>query len=124
MMDDYERIIEIYKKPANFGRLEKATHSGEAANASCGDDIKLEMLVSGDRIMHAFFSGTACAVAVASCSLLTEKLKGMTVVDARKLGENDIIELIGRGIAKNASRKRCALLSLNALKKALGAKNE
>lgn len=115
-MDLYRQtILDHYKNPRNFGRAPGISH--QETNASCGDDIKLGVVVKGGKITDIGFTGQGCAVAMAGTSMLTEKVKGMKVGKAKKLNEKDMFSLFGGPI--NPGRKKCATLGLVALKKAL-----
>jgi nitrogen fixation NifU-like protein len=118
-MNDYERIIEIYKQPKNMHVLLQKTSSGSAKNPNCGDDITFDIFAQDGRISDVSFHGTGCALSIASASLLTEKVKGMPVADAKALHDSDIFALVGESVAKGPGRRKCALLSLHALRKAL-----
>ena len=66
------------------------------------------------------FEGQGCAISQASASMLTTMLKGRTVPDAEALDRNAILTKLG--IPLSAVRLKCALLSLQVLKLALGKK--
>ncbi len=122
-MDIYrEEILDHYKNPRNFGDLENATHSAREANASCGDLIELSIQVSntgrGKVIQDVRFKGIGCALSTASSSLLSEKLKGMSVEAVLKLSIDDVVELLGSEIS--TTRMKCVALPLRALQRALG----
>ncbi|MFH1221746.1 MAG: iron-sulfur cluster assembly scaffold protein [Candidatus Micrarchaeota archaeon] len=118
-MDDYERIIALYRQPHNLGKLAKATHRGAASNSNCGDEIALELRVADGKIAAAKFTGVGCAMSIACASLLTDKLKGMNVEAAGKISEADASALAGSDLSKNPGRKKCALLAHSALRDAL-----
>jgi nitrogen fixation NifU-like protein len=60
------------------------------------------------------FHGRGCAISQASASLLTERLKGMTLDDAKKISKDDVLGELG--IEISPARIKCALLSLKVLK--------
>ncbi|MGH7863299.1 MAG: Fe-S cluster assembly sulfur transfer protein SufU [Candidatus Dormibacteraceae bacterium] len=116
-MDDQfyrEHILDHYKNPRNFGHLDHADIAHEEVNPLCGDVIGMEFAVKQGVIEDVRFHGRGCAISQASASLLTERLKGMTLEDARKLGKDDVVEQLG--IEISAARLKCALLSLKVLK--------
>ncbi|TVQ28539.1 MAG: SUF system NifU family Fe-S cluster assembly protein [Wenzhouxiangella sp.] len=76
-----QTILEHNRKPRNFGRLAEATHAARGQDALCGDDILIELIVEGERVRQAAFSGEACAVTKASASMLTEWLTGRQVAE-------------------------------------------
>ena len=60
------------------------------------------------------FHGRGCAISQASASLLTERLKGLSLEDARKISKDDVLGELG--IEISPARIKCALLSLKVLK--------
>jgi len=118
-MDLYrENILDHYKHPRNFGHLDAANAVSEEVNVSCGDKIRVELLVDGNVVTDIRFSGEGCAINQASASMLTEKVKGMNTSDIRTLTLRDIETLLGTILTP--SRVKCAVLPLEAIHKALG----
>ncbi|OGK40070.1 hypothetical protein A3F34_01510 [Candidatus Roizmanbacteria bacterium RIFCSPHIGHO2_12_FULL_44_10] len=110
-----EIILDHYKHPKNFGEIDKPSKSSRAINTVCGDKIFLTAEIKDNKLINIKFSGTGCAIAVASASLLTENIKGMTVADLRKLDQSFILKLLHIELTPN--RLKCALLPLEALHK-------
>lgn len=110
-------LLDHFRNPRNAGMLERATHHGEARNPTCGDALSMDIEVRGDKIKDIRFTGVGCAVSQASASLLTEKVKGVRVSDALELGPQQTLELLR--VPLSPVRTKCALLSLETLKKAL-----
>lgn len=116
-MDIYREIIlDHYKYPRNFGHLTRPDAKVEEGNVTCGDRIIIE-IKGKDKIDEIAFSGEGCAISQASASMLTEKVKGMKVTDAKKLNTDDIIKMLGTTLTP--SRTKCATLPLEVLTKAL-----
>jgi len=109
-----EYILDHYKNPRNFGRLEDADISHEENNPLCGDVVGMDIKTSDGVIDDVRFHGRGCAISQASASLLTERLKGMSLEDAREIGKQDVLEELG--IEISPARLKCALLSLTVLK--------
>lgn len=81
-----EVIIDHSRNPRNFGPLAAANCSAEGVNPLCGDEITLEChLNSDDVIQDMRFTGHGCAISLASASLMTEMLKGITKTEAENL---------------------------------------
>lgn len=117
-MDLYrENILDHYKNPRNFGGISSPSKSEMQANPSCGDSITMNVVFKDNRIDDIKFTGVGCAISIASASMLTEKVKGQSIEFAAKIGEADIEQLLG--IQLSPSRKKCAMLSVNTLKKIL-----
>jgi nitrogen fixation NifU-like protein len=114
-----EFIIELYKNPLNYGSIENPDHKAEVYNPTCGDMIGLYLKIENGKIVEAMHSGKGCAISQASASLLTEYLKGKEIKEVLKLEKEDILKMIKINLTKNPTRIRCALLPLDALKKAL-----
>jgi nitrogen fixation NifU-like protein len=114
----YKRhILELWKNPRNFGTLKSPTHELTEHNSICGDEITVQILVKDGKIKDARFSGSGCILSIVSASLLTDKLRGMKTEDAKKLRKEAIKKLLRTNI--HPSRMKCALLPLEATKKAL-----
>jgi nitrogen fixation NifU-like protein len=109
-----ENILDHYKNPRNHGRLESPDISYEDANPLCGDVLRMDFKLTGDRIEQVRFSGHGCAISQASASMLCEKVEGMSLAEARKLSREDVLEMLG--IELGAVRLKCALLALKTLK--------
>src|SRR5258708_3570861 len=125
MQDDLyrEEMLDHYKNPLNFGKLETYSISSKQKNPFCGDEV--EMFIKWDkgkkeniRVEKISFRGTGCAICIASASLLTEHVKGKTKKELTKFSEVDMLRLLGAHISE--TRKKCALLSLFTLKDCLG----
>ena len=117
-----ENILEHYKHPRNRGTLEHPDVSFEDANPLCGDRLRMDFQIQDGKITAVRFSGTGCSISQASASMLTEKLEGMTLEDARKISREDILEMLG--IELGPVRLKCALLALKTMKAGIyGLKN-
>jgi nitrogen fixation protein NifU and related proteins len=109
-----EYILDHYKNPRNFGRLESPTLSHEEDNPLCGDVVGIDLQLKDGNIEEVRFHGRGCAISQASASLLTERLKGISLDEARKISKEDVFEDLGIDISP--ARIKCALLSLKVLK--------
>jgi nitrogen fixation NifU-like protein len=116
-MDDLyrEQIIDRHKNPRHRGELDPHDYSYEDDNPLCGDRIRIDVRVDGDeRVTEAAFSGVGCAISQASADLLTESIVGKRLAEVRRMGKEDILEMLG--IELGPVRLKCALLSLKVLK--------
>ena len=116
-MDDLYRevIIDRYQNPRFRGALDPHDFSYEDDNPVCGDHIRIDLRVDDkDTVSEAVFSGEGCSISQASADLLMEKITGMKLEEVRKLGKQDILDLLG--IELGPVRLKCALLSLKVLK--------
>jgi nitrogen fixation protein NifU and related proteins len=109
-----EYILDHYKNPRNFGRLEHPDISHEEDNPLCGDVIGMDFKIHDGVIEDIRFHGRGCAISQASASLLTERLRGMPLEEAKKINKADVLGELG--IQISPARIKCALLSLKVLK--------
>ena len=113
-----EHLIELYKSPSNYGELEKANKKATEYNSLCGDEITMHLIVRKGKVEDIKFSGSGCVMSIVSASMLTDKIKGLSVDEIKKLSHEDILEMFK--IKLNPARIKCALLPLEAVRKALG----
>ncbi len=120
-MDDLyrEQILDHYRHPRNFGKLKKTNAKAEDELVSCGDKYNLELWIDPKtkKVKNIGFSGTGCAISMASASLLSEYIQDKPISALQRLGKDDILRLLG--INPTPTRLKCALLSLEILQKAL-----
>lgn len=114
-----EFIIELYKNPINFGKIDNPDLEADVYNATCGDKIKLYVKLKHEKIIDVKFNGKGCAISQASASLFTEHIKGKSIKEVSKMNKEDILKLIKIDLSKNPTRIRCALLVFDAFKKAI-----
>jgi nitrogen fixation protein NifU and related proteins len=117
-LDDFYRdyILDHYRNPRNFGRLEHPDAEAEDLNPLCGDQVRIELKLNDGVISDLRFSGQGCAISQASASMLTEVVKGMRLSDVAKLSKDVVLENVGIGISP--TRMKCAMLGLRVLKSA------
>jgi nitrogen fixation NifU-like protein len=81
-----ELILDHARRPRHFGRLDNATHMAEGINPLCGDKLRVYLHIDDDERIDAItFEGSGCAISVASASLLTDTLTGLSVEKAKAL---------------------------------------
>ena len=138
-----ELILEHAPNPRHCGELSQATHRGAGANPLCGDNLELFLDVDHGTIDSIGFTGTGCAISVASASLLTETVNGMHSEQALALSDLLIAHLceatetpmrkapadLGalralEGVAEFPSRVKCATLAWHALRSAITIDND
>jgi len=110
-----DQILEHYKKPHNFGRLDSFDLEFEDNNPLCGDEQHVFIrLDEQDRVAEVSFEGQGCAISTAATSLLTDELVGKSREELLALPKEFVLELLGIDIS--ATRLKCALLGLKVVK--------
>jgi nitrogen fixation NifU-like protein len=111
-------VVEHYRRPHNQRSLAAPTQVHEGVNPLCGDRVRMEVDVRDGVLRDAAFAASACAIATASASLLTDRVRGATVDDALRVDEESVVAALGAGVP--AARRGCAILPLRVLRRALG----
>ncbi len=130
-------ILDHGKRPRNRGRLGDATHGADGENPLCGDTIHVDLEIAGDTVRDVGFEGAGCVIAIASASLMTERLKGRTRSEVRALADRvegvctggvasadgsdaDLGELEAlAGVRQYPVRVKCATLAWQTMRRAL-----
>ena len=108
-----ENILDHYRNPHNSRILKDPDISRIEFNPLCGDQIHLFLKIQNGSIRDAAFQGIGCAISQASASMLTDRVKGMPLDQAKRMGREDIVSMLA--IPISAVRMKCASLSLKAL---------
>lgn len=132
-----EVILDHYKNPRNYGKLEGANKTAEGYNPLCGDQVTLYVQLKGDVIQDIHFEGSGCAISRACASMMTTALKGKTVAEAEALfkgfhhlvtgkegdpagGSAELGKLtVFSGVREFPVRVKCATLAWHTLRSAL-----
>lgn len=132
-----EIVLDHSRRPRNFGELPDATVTVEGENPSCGDEVTLQLRLLGEEIEEARFTGSGCAICMASASLMTQKLKNRDRAFAGRLFDafhhaikegsapggapdvplGDLAALAG--VRQFPQRVKCAMLPWETLRQAL-----
>ena len=119
MSSDFYRelILDYYRNPRNFGKLDPHDIDVRDTNPLCGDEVEIQVRVSSDRdrIEEIKFVGKGCAISQASASMLTEMAKGKPLEWVKGLSRDDIQKMLGTSDLGPA-RIKCAMLPVKVLK--------
>ncbi|MBI4095461.1 MAG: iron-sulfur cluster assembly scaffold protein [DPANN group archaeon] len=112
-----EEIIDRFKSPHNFGKIDKADAQAMDYNPACGDEVEIFLKVKDGKISDVRFAGRGCAISQAASDILCDCAKTKTVAELKNMRDEDMINLLGVKIT--GTRLKCALLGLWALRGAL-----
>jgi nitrogen fixation protein NifU and related proteins len=113
-----DRVLDHYQQPYHRGSCPSATHTHEATNLPCGDQIRMELRINDQgRIEDVFFQGQGCCVSQASASMLAEYCHGRTADELRSFRANDMLSLFGAPLTM--MRRNCCLLPWRVLQSAI-----
>ncbi len=113
-----DKVIEHYENPRNvgtFGKEEDDVGTGLVGAPACGDVMRLQIKVKDGRIEDAKFKTFGCGSAIASSSLATEMIKGMTLDQAAEIKNTQIVEELNLPPVKI----HCSVLAEDAIKAAI-----
>ncbi|MBV9892052.1 MAG: Fe-S cluster assembly scaffold IscU [Rhizobacter sp.] len=114
-----EKVIEHYENPRNVGSFDKddpSVGTGLVGAPACGDVMKLQLKITDDGIIEdAKFKTFGCGSAIASSSLATEWVKGMTIEQAMEIKNTQIVEELNLPPVKI----HCSVLAEDAIKSAI-----
>lgn len=113
-----EKVVDHFNNPRNVGSFKKEDEdvgTGIVGAPECGDVMKLQIKVQGERIVDAKFKTFGCGSAIASSSLATEWMKGKTVEEAGNIKNTDIVHELNLPPVKI----HCSVLAEDAIKAAL-----
>lgn len=117
MWEYTDKVQEHFLKPQNVGEIKNPSGIGDVGSLACGDALKLTLSIDENEVItDAKFKTFGCASAIASSSVLTIMVKGMTVDEAEKITNDDIADYLG-GLPKE--KMHCSVMGREALEAAL-----
>jgi nitrogen fixation protein NifU and related proteins len=123
-----EIILDHYRRPRNKGKAEPSDISAHDSNPLCGDEIDVTAKLVDQKIAELKFDGKGCAICTASASIMTQKLVGKTLPEARQFIDGFLNMMRGEvpfggkemgdlkaleGVLKFPVRVKCATLAWN-----------
>ena len=113
-----EKVLDHYENPRNAGTFDPKKDNigtGMVGAPACGDVMRLQIEVEEGIITDAKFKTYGCGSAIASSSLVTEMVKGMTLDEASAVKNMDIVE----ELALPPVKIHCSVLAEDAIKSAI-----
>jgi len=113
-------VLEHFRHPRNRGPLESRNAEADGANPLCGDRIRVQLRIDDGVVADARFTADACALCIASASLLTEHVRGLRLSDLGTISDSTISTWLEGD--PPAARRKCALLPLDTLNRAVASR--
>jgi len=110
-----ETTIDHAMNPRNVGDMADADGFARVTGP-CGDTMEIWLRIKNGTIAEASFLTDGCGTSIASGSMVTEMVKGKSITEARKIGQQDVLTVLG-GLPEES--EHCALLAANTLKAAI-----
>ena len=113
-----KKVLDHYENPRNVGKFDPSIDSvgtGMVGAPACGDVMKLQIQVEDDIIQNAVFKCYGCGSAIASSSIITEMLKGMSLDEAHEIKNVEVVEQLDLPPVKI----HCSVLAEDSIKAAI-----
>ncbi len=112
------KVLDLFRNPKNLGKMEDATVVAVAGNPACGDMVTFYLKITDQQVIEkATFESYGCAANIATSSIVTEMVKGLTLEVAWKdITWKKVTEEVG-GLP--SIKFHCGVLAVGALKRAI-----
>jgi nitrogen fixation NifU-like protein len=113
-----QKVLDLFRNPKNLGKMEDATVVSVAGNPACGDMITFYIKINDQDIIERItFESYGCAANIATASIVTEMIKGMSLENAWKnVTWKKVTEEVG-GLP--SVKFHCGILAVGAIKRAI-----
>ncbi len=111
-----KKTLDHFLKPKNIGKLDKPDGYAQIGNMVCGDQLDFYIKVKQGKIVDVKFLSFGCASNIATASVLTEKVKGMTLKDAKEYAWQTIVDELG-GLPQQ--KIHCSVMAVQGLHQAI-----
>jgi len=111
-----KKTLNHFLKPKNIGEIKNADAYAEIGNMVCGDQLNFTIKVEKGKIKDVKFLSFGCASNIATASIMTEKVKGMSLEDAKNYDWNKIVSDLG-GLPQQ--KVHCSIMAVEGLKKVI-----
>ncbi|MBM3139750.1 MAG: iron-sulfur cluster assembly scaffold protein [Chloroflexi bacterium] len=112
------KLIDYFERPRNAGAMPDAHVDTSVTNPVCGDSMRLFLRIADGLIERASFLSSGCPAAIATSSIATEMITGLTLEQAERLTRDDYTQAVG-GLP--ASKMHCSVLAAAAVRNAIAA---
>jgi len=90
-----DKVLDHFLNPRNVGVIKDASAVGNGGDRECGDVIRLYLKIEGDIIVDSKIKVFGCPAVIACASVLTEIIKGKTVIEALNITNKNISDTLG-----------------------------
>ncbi len=111
-----KKTINHFLKPQNIGEIKSPDGYAQIGNMVCGDQLDFFLKVEKGKIKDVKFLSFGCASNIATASILTQKVKGMTIEEAKKYKWEKVVTELG-GLPQQ--KIHCSVMAVQGLKKAI-----
>jgi nitrogen fixation NifU-like protein len=111
-----KKTLNHFLKPRNIGEIKNADAYAEIGNMVCGDQLSFSIKVEKGKIKDVKFLSFGCASNIATASIMTEKVKGMSLEKAKNYDWNKIVSDLG-GLPQQ--KVHCSIMAVQGLKKVI-----
>jgi nitrogen fixation NifU-like protein len=123
-----KKVLDLFKKPHNYGSIKNADGIGTVGNIVCGDVMKLYIKIGepfsakglvekGSEIIKDIkFETFGCVAAISTSSIITDLAKGKTIKEALEITKDKVVDSLG-GLPK--IKFHCSVLAVDALAEAI-----
>ena len=129
-------VMDHIRNARHYVALEDADVEASGSNPLCGDEMRVYLKLDADAITEAAFQCSCCGIAMASASMMTERVRGLDAAAARQIARRLVAAIEGAGaadppdagaeqlalldtVARFSARKGCAALPWTTLAAAL-----
>jgi nitrogen fixation NifU-like protein len=106
-------ILEHFRHPRNQGSMAAPTLVEEGVNPLCGDRVRIELKLEAEMVLDARFTANACAICVASASMLTDLVRNAPLDEVETLSVDDLLRPLDADLPK--ARIGCVALPLTVM---------
>lgn len=111
-----ERLMEEFLNPKNYGVIKGASSVGKTVSDVAGEIIKIFIKVEDNRVVDSKFQTFGGVVAIALTSFATNMMIGRTILGAKRIMAEDLIEAAG-GVPED--KKYLAQLVIDTIDRAM-----
>ena len=111
-----KKTVEHFLHPKNIGEIKNPDAIADVGNMVCGDQLSFSLKVKDGKVKDIKFLSFGCASNIATASIMTERVKGMSLEEAKNFKWQEIVDELG-GLPKQ--KIHCSILASEGLKKVI-----